>query len=90
MTAQRSVAPKGVEEWAKECEEQAHGWKSQHEQVPIFVICSDCARAYAQEQVAAEREACAVLAEGLVITIDGLSQRAKDGHWVAVAIRVRE
>ena len=41
--------PRSVEEWAKTCEREGHGIDGS---LVVFVICSDCLRVYAAEQVA--------------------------------------
>ena len=54
------TAPRAVEEWIRQCYD-THP-KGRLMFTPNF-LCNVCARAYAQQQVAEEREACAKFVE---------------------------
>ena len=79
--------PRAVEDLAKNCQ-------GNHTAImdPTLRICFDCARAYAQEQVAVEREACAKAAEVLGLGADAIGAGVAAGlaKDIAAAIRVRE
>jgi hypothetical protein len=80
--------PRIVEEWAKGCRGRTHPETT----LPFTILCLDCARAYAAEQVAQaraeEREACAKLCEG-----EGVGETPDTWGWhskdYARAIRAR-
>ena len=75
--------PRAVEEWTESCCSSGHvrDWEVEF---PRVVLCDNCARAYAAEQVAQaraeEREACATLVSRMVVATR---------REIAAAIRAR-
>ncbi len=61
-----------------------------HGDTPAMHVSPECVRNAIRDAVAAEREDCAVIAEGLKIQIGDGPQRPADGDWIADEIRTRK